>query len=123
MSVMVIQHKENNHECITIFTRLYTSIITMVYLLYRYPIINSGVVNSMEDILGNELDHWSKLQGKIIKKKPLEKRLSDLKKVILDPDKYNTNLCSRERMDEMNNKVIELEKRLERIERLLNDNE
>ena len=74
----------------------------------------------MESILGNELDHWSKLQGYEIKKKPLEKRLSDLKKVILDPDKYNTNLCSRERMDEMNNKVIELEKRLERIERLLN---
>jgi len=79
----------------------------------------------MESILGNELDHWSKLQGYEIKKKPLEKRLSDLKKVILDPDKYNTNLCSRERMDEMNNKVIELEKRLERIEekleRLLNN--
>ena len=75
----------------------------------------------MESILGNELDHWSKLQGYEIKKKPLEKRLSDLKKVILDPDKYNTNLCSRERMDEMNNKVIEMEKRLERIERLLNE--
>ena len=40
----------------------------------------------MESILGNELDHWSKLQGQRIKKKPLEKRLSDLKKVILDPD-------------------------------------
>lgn len=75
----------------------------------------------MESILGNELDHWSKLQGYEIKKKPLEKRLSDLKKVILDPDKYNTNLCSRERMDEMNNKVIELEKRIEKLERLLNN--
>ena len=75
----------------------------------------------MESILGNELDHWSKLQGYEIKKKPLEKRLSDLKKVILDPDKYNTNLCSRERMDEMNNKVIELEKRIEKLERLLNE--
>lgn len=85
---------------------------------YRFNTTYSGFVNSMEDILGNELDHWSKLQGQKIKKKPLEKRLSDLKKVILDPDKYNTNLCSRERMDE-------LEKRLERIEeklkRLLNE--
>ena len=85
---------------------------------YRFNTTYSGFVNSMEDILGNELDHWSKLQGQRIKKKPLEKRLSDLKKVILDPDKYNTNLCSRERMDE-------LEKRLERIEeklkRLLNE--
>ncbi len=95
----------------------------MVYLLHRYPIINSGFVNSMEDVLGNKLDNWSKLQGREIKKKPLEKRLSDLKKVILDPDKYNTNLCSRERMDKMNNKVIELEKRLERLERLLKRNE
>lgn len=94
---------------------------------YRFNTTYSGFVNSMESILGNELDHWSKLQGREIKKKPLEKRLSDLKKVILDPDKYNTNLCSRERMDEMNNKVIEMEKRLERIEkkleRLLNRNE
>ena len=85
---------------------------------YRFNTTYSGFVNSMESILGNELDHWSKLQGREIKKKPLEKRLSDLKKVILDPDKYNTNLCSRERMDE-------LEKRLERIEekleRLLNE--
>ena len=79
---------------------------------YRFNTTYSGFVNSMEDILGNELDHWSKLQGQKIKKKPLEKRLSDLKKVILDPDKYNTNLCSRDRMDE-------LEKRLERIEEML----
>lgn len=90
----------------------------MVCVPYRFNTTYSGFVNSMEDILGNELDHWSKLQGQKIKKKPLEKRLSDLKKVILDPDKYNTNLCSRERMDE-------LEKRLERIEeklkRLLNE--
>ena len=90
----------------------------MVCVPYRFNTTYSGFVNSMESILGNELDHWSKLQGREIKKKPLEKRLSDLKKVILDPDKYNTNLCSRERMDE-------LEKRLERIEekleRLLNE--
>ena len=74
----------------------------------------------MESILGNELDHWSKLQGREIKKKPLEKRLSDLKKVILDPDKYNTNLCSRERMDEMEKRLERIEKKLER---LLNRNE
>ena len=87
---------------------------------YRFNTTYSGFVNSMESILGNELDHWSKLQGREIKKKPLEKRLSDLKKVILDPDKYNTNLCSRERMDELEKRLERIEKKLER---LLNRNE
>ena len=82
---------------------------------YRFNTTYSGFVNSMESILGNELDHWSKLQGREIKKKPLEKRLSDLKKVILDPDKYNTNLCSRERMDELEKRLERIEKKLERL--------
>ena len=82
---------------------------------YRFNTTYSGFVNSMESILGNELDHWSKLQGREIKKKPLEKRLSDLKKVILDPDKYNTNLCSRERMDTLEKRLERIEEKLERL--------
>ena len=82
---------------------------------YRFNTTYSGFVNSMESILGNELDHWSKLQGQKIKKKPLEKRLSDLKKVILDPDKYNTNLCSRERMDTLEKRLERIEEKLERL--------
>lgn len=82
---------------------------------YRFNTTYSGFVNSMESILGNELDHWSKLQGYEIKKKPLEKRLSDLKKVILDPDKYNTNLCSRERMDTLEKRLERIEEKLERL--------
>ncbi len=87
----------------------------MVCVPYRFNTTYSGFVNSMESILGNELDHWSKLQGYEIKKKPLEKRLSDLKKVILDPDKYNTNLCSRERMDTLEKRLERIEEKLERL--------
>ena len=43
----------------------------------------------------------------------LNKRLNDIKKVISDPDLWNVNIASRERMDELEKVVGELERRIE----------
>jgi len=43
----------------------------------------------------------------------LNKRINDIKKVISDPDLWNVNIASRERMDELEKVVGELERRIE----------
>ena len=59
-------------------------------------------------------DKWKELQEiKVIRKTPLEKKLDNIKKVIADPDQYNVNIASRDRMEE-------LEKRIRALEELLN---
>ena len=45
--------------------------------------------------------------------KRLSKRLDDVVKVISDPDQWNANISSRDRMDEMEEQVKELEARLD----------
>ena len=45
--------------------------------------------------------------------KRLSKRLDDVIKVISDPDQWNANIGSRDRMDEMEEQVKELEARLD----------
>ena len=54
-------------------------------------------------------------QGKIVGKdsKKLEKRINDIRKVISDPDVWNVNIASRERMDALEKRIEELEKKLE----------
>ena len=42
----------------------------------------------------------------------LNKRLNDIKKVISDPDLWNVNIASRERMDKLDKTVEELERRV-----------
>jgi len=42
----------------------------------------------------------------------LNKRLNDIKKVISDPDLWNVNIASRERMDKLERIVEELERRV-----------
>ena len=42
----------------------------------------------------------------------LGKRLDDVTRVISDPDVWNVNIASRERMDALEQRVLELEKRL-----------
>ena len=53
-------------------------------------------------------------QGKIVGKdsKKLEKRINDIRKVISDPDVWNVNIASRERMDALEKRIEELEKKL-----------
>tara|TARA_A100001011_G_C14158291_1_gene777092 strand:+ start:604 stop:933 length:330 start_codon:yes stop_codon:yes gene_type:complete len=41
----------------------------------------------------------------------LSKRIEDLKRVINDPDVWNANIASRDRMDEVEQRVTELESR------------
>ena len=43
----------------------------------------------------------------------LNKRINDIKKVISDPDLWNVNIASRERMDELERTVGELESRMD----------
>ena len=42
----------------------------------------------------------------------LGKRLDDVTRVISDPDVWNVNIASRERMDALEQRVLELEKKL-----------
>ena len=42
----------------------------------------------------------------------LNKRLNDIKKVISDPDLWNVNIASRDRMDKLERIVLELERRV-----------
>ena len=42
----------------------------------------------------------------------LNKRINDIAKVISDPDVWNVNIASRERMDELEGRVEELERKL-----------
>jgi len=43
---------------------------------------------------------------------PLEKKVNQLTKVISDPDAYNVNIASRERIEELEHRVSELEDQL-----------
>ncbi|OUV71424.1 MAG: hypothetical protein CBC83_07900 [Flavobacteriales bacterium TMED123] len=54
-------------------------------------------------------DNWKKLQNdKVVNSDPVEKKINHLKKVINDPDGYNTNLASKDRVKELEQKVDEL---------------
>ena len=46
----------------------------------------------------------------------LNKRINDISKVISDPDVWNVNIASRERMDALEKRIEELEKKLEEKE-------
>ena len=47
-------------------------------------------------------DKWKELQEiKIVKRTPMEKKLDNIKKVIQDPDQFNVNIASRDRMEEL----------------------
>lgn len=60
------------------------------------------------------MDNWDRLNklGKVSNKNPLEKKVNQLTKVISDPDVYNVNVASRERIERLENKVSELENQL-----------
>ena len=52
----------------------------------------------------------SDVNGKVGSK--LNKRINDISKVISDPDVWNVNISSRDRMDKMEQRVEELESRM-----------
>ena len=59
-------------------------------------------------------DRWKKLQEiKVVRKTPVEKKLDNITKVIHDPDEFNVNIASRERVDELEKRIRALEDRLD----------
>ena len=58
-------------------------------------------------------DRWKKLQEiKVVRKTPVEKKLDNITKVIHDPDEFNVNIASRDRLDELEQRIRALEDRL-----------
>ena len=60
------------------------------------------------------MDNWDRLNklGKMSNRNPLEKKVNQLTKVISDPDAYNVNIASRERIEELEHRDSELENQL-----------
>ena len=58
-------------------------------------------------------DKWKELQEiRIVRKTPVEKKLDNMTKVIQNPDDFNVNKASRERIDELEQRIIRLEEML-----------
>ena len=59
-------------------------------------------------------DNWDKLDKTTDKpkKSSLEKKVGKISKVISDPDMYNVNIASRERIERLEKRVSELENKL-----------
>lgn len=60
------------------------------------------------------MDNWDRLNklNKTTKRDTLEKKVNQLTKVISDPDVYNVNIASRERIEKLEKRVSELENKL-----------
>tara|TARA_S200002703_G_scaffold138814_2_gene129197 strand:+ start:570 stop:812 length:243 start_codon:yes stop_codon:yes gene_type:complete len=56
-------------------------------------------------------DNWDKLDKTTDKpkKSSLEKKVGKISKVISDPDMYNVNIASREKFEELEKRMVELE--------------
>ena len=65
----------------------------------------------------NRRGNGEEINGKHSSK--LNKRLNDIKKVISDPDLWNVNIASRERVDELEGIVKELERRMNGLAHLV----
>ena len=58
-------------------------------------------------------DKWRKLQDiPIVRMTPVEKKLDNIKKVIADPDQYNVNIASRDRIEALEQRIVALEELL-----------
>ena len=58
-------------------------------------------------------DNWERLQKiQIVRKTPMEKKLDNMTKVIQNPDEFNVNIASRERVDELEQRIRELEEKI-----------
>ena len=58
-------------------------------------------------------DKWNEL-GKIqiVRRTPMEKKLDNMTKVIQNPDDFNVNIASRERIDELELRIKALEEKV-----------
>ena len=58
-------------------------------------------------------------QGEILGNdgKKLEKRINDIRKVIADPDVWNVNIASRERMERLEERLVRLEEQMNKMTR------
>jgi len=58
-------------------------------------------------------DKWKELQKiQIVRKTPMEKKLDNMTKVIQNPDEFNVNIASRERIEELELRIKALEERM-----------
>ena len=55
-------------------------------------------------------DKWKELEKiRVVRKTPVEKKLDNITKVIQNPDLFNVNIGSRERIDELEQRIKRLE--------------
>ncbi len=69
------------------------------------------------------MSNWSKLQSKTIdvkKTDELSRKFNHLKKVISDPDKYNTNLASKDSILSLEQQIEELQEQVDYLSFELN---
>ena len=69
------------------------------------------------------MSNWSKLQYKTIdvkKTDELSRKFNHLKKVISDPDKYNTNLASKDSILSLEQQIEELQEKVDSLSFELN---
>ena len=61
-------------------------------------------------------DKWNEL-GKIqiVRRTPVEKKMDNITKVIQDPDQFNVNIASRDRVEQLEEQVDRLEKKIKRL--------
>ena len=61
-------------------------------------------------------DKWNEL-GKIqiVRRTPMEKKMDNITKVIQDPDQFNVNIASRDRVEQLEEQVDRLEKKMKRL--------
>ena len=58
-------------------------------------------------------DKWRELQKiQIVRRTGMEKKLDNIKKVIADPDQYNVNIASRDRIEALEQRIVALEELL-----------
>ena len=63
-------------------------------------------------------DNWKKVQAKKIDTKlqnTFERKLNHLKSVITDPDKYNSNIASKDSLLSLEQQIEELQKVIEKL--------
>ena len=61
-------------------------------------------------------DNWKKVQSKKVDTKlqdKLERKLNHLKHVITDPDKYNSNLASKDKVESLEQQIDELREQVD----------
>jgi vacuolar-type H+-ATPase subunit D/Vma8 len=65
-------------------------------------------------------DNWKKVQAKKVDAKledTLARKLSHLNSVITDPDKYNSNIASKDKVESLEQQIKELQEVIEKLNR------